>query len=590
MKKDYYVGLDIGTDSIGWAVTDENYNLLKFNGNAQWGIRLLEESKTSEERRRFRSARRRTIRNRFRIECLQLLFNKEIAKKDPSFFARLNDSALWAEDKSVEGKCSLLHDENFTDKDYYKDYPTIYHLRKAFLENEDITDIRLLYLAVSHIIKHRGHFLFDSEALGDRTIPNFEDVLLELTNYLSDTYSVDLVCENVEEVKNTLKNRQLSITGKKTKLLSLTGVGKKDEPAASIIGLLSGATVKASAIFSTDVYDGTEAAKIDFKSSYDEKVQIYESAFGESFYLIELLKSVYDWALLADVLNNEKYLSYAKIDIFNKHRSDLLLLKEYVKKYVPDKKDEIFKKNESKLHNYVAYSGHLSKGSVEKKCEQSEFNEFLKKQLPAEPAEEKYRKMYEEIALKTFLPKIVSKDNSVIPMQVNKAELIKILDNAKKNFPFLNTVDESGKTVSEEIIDIFSFRVPYYVGPLNTHSDKTWLIRNHQKIYPWNFSEVVDTDKSAEKFIENLTSKCTYLVTKDVLPKNSLLYSKFTVLNELNNLKIDGEEIPVTLKQSIYEDLFLNYNKITNAKLLKYLKAKGYPVYKIRIHPKRGTV
>ena len=576
MKKDYYVGLDIGTDSIGWAVTDADYNLLKFKGNAQWGIRLLEESKTAEERRRFRSARRRTMRNRFRIECLQLLFNKEISKKDPSFFARLKDSALWAEDKSVEGKYSLFHDEGFTDKEYYEDYPTVYHLRKAFLKNEDITDVRLLYLAVSHIIKHRGHFLFDSEALGDRTIPEFEDVWLELTNYLSDTYSVDLVCENMEEVKNTLKNRQLSITSKKAKLLSLTGVGKKDEPAASMIGLLSGATVKASAIFGTDVYDGTEAAKIDFKSEYDEKAPIYESAFGESFYLIELLKSVYDWALLADVLNNKKYLSYAKIDIFNKHRSDLLLLKEYVKKYVPDKKDEIFKKNEPDLHNYVAYSGHLSKGSVEKKCKQPKFNEFLKKQLPKEPAEEKYRKMYEEIALKTFLPKIVSQDNSVIPMQVNKAELIKILKNAKKNFPFLNAVDESGKTVSEEIVDIFSFRIPYYVGPLNTHSDKKWLIRNNQKIYPWNFSEVVDEDKSAEKFIENLTSKCTYLVTKDVVPKNSLLYSKFTVLNELNNLKIDGEEIPVILKQSIYKDLFLNYNKITNAKLLKYLKAKGY--------------
>ena len=144
MEKDYYVGLDIGTDSIGWAVTDADYNLLKFKGNAQWGIRLLEKSKTAEERRRFRSARRRTMRNRFRIECLQLLFDKEISKKDSSFFARLNDSALWAEDKSVEGKYSLFHDEGFTDRDYYKKYPTVYHLRRAFLENEDITDIRLV--------------------------------------------------------------------------------------------------------------------------------------------------------------------------------------------------------------------------------------------------------------------------------------------------------------------------------------------------------------------------------------------------------------------------------------------------------------
>ena len=25
----YYIGLDLGTSSVGWAVTDENYNLVK---------------------------------------------------------------------------------------------------------------------------------------------------------------------------------------------------------------------------------------------------------------------------------------------------------------------------------------------------------------------------------------------------------------------------------------------------------------------------------------------------------------------------------------------------------------------------------
>ena len=29
-KNYYYLGLDIGTDSVGYAVTDENYALIKF--------------------------------------------------------------------------------------------------------------------------------------------------------------------------------------------------------------------------------------------------------------------------------------------------------------------------------------------------------------------------------------------------------------------------------------------------------------------------------------------------------------------------------------------------------------------------------
>ena len=49
----------------------------------------------------------------------------------------------------------------------------------------------------------------------------------------------------------------------------------------------------------------TDAAKIDFKTNYDDKAPVYESVFGESFYLIELLKAVYDWALLAGVLHDE---------------------------------------------------------------------------------------------------------------------------------------------------------------------------------------------------------------------------------------------------------------------------------------------
>ena len=31
-KQNYYIGLDIGTDSVGYAVTDEQYNLCKFKG------------------------------------------------------------------------------------------------------------------------------------------------------------------------------------------------------------------------------------------------------------------------------------------------------------------------------------------------------------------------------------------------------------------------------------------------------------------------------------------------------------------------------------------------------------------------------
>lgn len=183
--------------------------------------------------------------------------------------------------------------------------------------------------------------------------------------------------------------------------------------------------------------------------------------------------------------------------------------------------------------------------------------------------------MFKEIENSTFMPKQVTEDNGVVPMQVNEKELVAILDNAKEYLPFLLNKDNDGKTVYDKIKALFEYRIPYYIGPLNTHSTKHWLVRSNEKIYPWNIEDVVDFDKSAEKFIEKLTSKCTYLPQYDVIPKHSLLYNKFCVLNELNNLKIDGEKISVQLKQDIYNDLFKKYYKVTNKKLCYYLKSRN---------------
>ena len=102
--------------------------------------------------------------------------------------------------------------------------------------------------------------------------------------------------------------------------------------------------------------------------------------------------------------------------------------------------------------------------------------------MPKTNLSDEYAQMYNEIEIGTFMPKIVSKDNSVIPMQINKAELVAILKNASGYLPFLTGKDADGKTVIEKILDVFAYRIPYYVGPLNKHSDKAWLVRTDEKI------------------------------------------------------------------------------------------------------------
>ncbi|MGN0526564.1 MAG: type II CRISPR RNA-guided endonuclease Cas9 [Acutalibacteraceae bacterium] len=582
MSKDYYLGLDIGTDSVGWAVTDTEYNIPKFRGNAMWGIRLFEESHGADERRLARSARRRTQRKRERLNLLEMLFDGEVSRIDNTFFMRLRESNLYLEDKTTGSKYAVFADKDYTDKDFHKQYPTIHHLRSELIHNAEPHDVRLVFIALHHIIKNRGHFLFENlEADG---IKDFSLVYEELKNYLTDNYEIELNCPDPYEFSNILKDKGLSITKKKSELSELFGVtSKSNTQLYSCLALLSGASVKLCDIFDDETLKDVEKKSISFGSEIEESA--YLDVLGERFELIEKLKAVYDWAVLADILLGADYISDAKVEVYKKHQNDLRGLKNYVKKYCPEKYNLVFKDNKDKLCNYVAYSGHVKKNGktdvLNYKCNQLDFCSFLKKTL-GDCQDDKYVGMFNSIQLGTFMPKQVSSNNGVIPMQIHRAELMAILDNARVYLPFLNEKDKDGKSVYEKIIAIFDYRIPYYVGPLNNNSKKYWIVRGEGKIYPWNIDEIVDFDKTAESFIENLTSKCTYLPEYDVIPKSSLLYSKFTVLNELNNLKINGEPIDVSLKQDIYNDLFMKYSKVTAKRLKDYLKSvKGIEVFDI---------
>lgn len=166
---DYYLGFDIGTNSVGFAVTDLDYNIMKFNKKHIWGIRLFEEAKTAKERRTFRSIARRLERRRKRIKMLEEIFSKEISKIDMSFYERLEDSKYYKEDKTDKtNRFTLFNDKNFNDIDYHKAYPTIYHLRYDLLTNKEKEfDVRLLFLAIHHMMKKRGHFLFEGEEISN---------------------------------------------------------------------------------------------------------------------------------------------------------------------------------------------------------------------------------------------------------------------------------------------------------------------------------------------------------------------------------------------------------------------------------------
>ena len=116
-KIDYFVGLDIGTNSVGYSATDENYNLIKHRQHPMWGVHLFETANLANERRTFRAARRRLDRRQQRIQLLRELFAAEIAAADPKFFHRIDSISL--KKSSDDVPYSIFADCGYTDKDFY---------------------------------------------------------------------------------------------------------------------------------------------------------------------------------------------------------------------------------------------------------------------------------------------------------------------------------------------------------------------------------------------------------------------------------------------------------------------------------------
>ena len=147
----YSIGVDIGTNSVGWAVVDESCQLLKKGNKNLWGVRLFDTAETAQSRRISRSSRRRYNRRRMRVRLLQEIMNNMIMEVDDTFFIRLkNISFLDQEDKllylkdNYKDNFNLFIDAKYNDKDYYLQYPTIYHLRNYLVHSSEKEDYIIL--------------------------------------------------------------------------------------------------------------------------------------------------------------------------------------------------------------------------------------------------------------------------------------------------------------------------------------------------------------------------------------------------------------------------------------------------------------
>ena len=594
--KNNYLGFDIGTDSVGWAVSDSEYKILRYKGNMMWGVNLFDAASQAAERRGFRTARRRLNRKKQRLSILKDFFCDEISKVDEKFFDRLLESSLMPEDCENRKYNIFFDDKDYTDKEYNKQYPTIHHLICELMDNPEPHDVRLVYLACAYILGHRGHFLseVDKDKISD--VLEFKPLADEFFEYFT-SLETDAPFEQNDDVFSEILKMKKGVSVKeaefKTRFFNGKKISQPEEYPVEIsvlVKFICGGTIALSKLFMNESYEELENNKVTVSSAdFSDKLETLANDLEESdTQLLLIVKKLHDWSLLVDILNGESEISKAKKKVYETHQKDLADLKMLCRKYLSkNDNNEIFRLQNDKP-NYVKYTKNIKSAITPKKpekyssCNQEDFCKFVKgyisKITPDENDTEIYNRVMEKLETNTLCPKQVTSDNRVIPYQLYYYELKKILDNASRYLDFLNVADEYG-TVRDKILQTMLFKIPYYVGPL-VSSDKSefaWFERKAEgKITPWNFEEKVDLDKSEDKFIYNMTAKCSYLVEEDVLPKNSLLYCEYTVLNEINNLKINGEEIPVVAKQSIYEKLFKEKRKVSVKMIKDLLKIENY--------------
>ena len=551
MKQSYSIGLDIGTNSVGWAVINEGFALRKYKHQNMWGAHLFDEAQKAATRRSFRSSRRRLARRKRRVTLLQQIFNDEIQKVDPHFYLRLSESMLHLGDKNsaLELDANILFaDHSFTDKSYREKYPTIYHLRSDLFHNPTKQDIRLVYLALHHIIKYRGNFLVEGGV--DNVISSFDNQNLQK---FMDFIGADEL--RAKKIKTILLDRSLSRSVRKSDIIKLLQPTPDNKRVVSeAVGAAIGLKWNANKLFEDDSLE----AKGEFSNkNYEEQRDEIAAAVGDDRYeLVETLESVYQWTIFSQFIRKDSCLSDIMVEKYDGYRQDLSDLKSLFHEFLPKESYKSFFHGDAA--EFERYNKH--KYSLE------DLYKSIKKHLGNTVKEDpRYQRFEKRAELGEFLARQRIRDNGAIPHQIHQYELERIVDNQAQYYPFL-------AQNRDKIISIFTFKLPYYIGPLKTGGDFAWSVKKKDGvIYPWNFDETIDDEASAEKFIDRMRNNCTYLPDEEVLPKNSLLYQEYEVRNELKNVTVNGERLSPDIQNRIVDELFTKESSVTYKKLVKYL-------------------
>ncbi len=593
----YSIGLDIGTESVGWAVVDDEMNLVKRHGRHLWGSRLFDKAESAKDRRAKRSLRRRLARRHVRLMYLRNLFADFV--NDDAFFERLDESFLQRSDRSQKNYDILFYNSSASiidnnsrivkrienDQQYFENFPTIFHLREKMITDKNSQfDPKLIYLAVHNILKYRGNFLYESLNLNtDSENNNLKDEFFKDLDEVSDAYTLaqgDAETTKTEsnflsELNSELnKNKFFDILmdnelSSKEKTKNITNIiSSYPEQIKQFVLLLLGNKFDYSKFFILDNKTETEnkdATKLSFSDDVEEKI----ANAGEYADFLLACQKLYSIFTFQKLMQGKKNISEIMIERYKIYNEQLHTLKGVFRECL-DKNEykEFFRNlNISSKVNYARFT----EGEVN--CSLESLYKEIKKKLEKIKQNEVSNDIAQDITNllnwideKSLFIKPRNRNNAVFPMQANRLELETILQNQSKFYPEL----AKGGELYEKTMQLFNFRIDYFVGPLAINEKNKenfgWLIRSpgyeNTTITPFNYKEAIDIGATQTKFIERMTGTCSYILGEKALPKNSIYYCWFNVINEIANLR-------VSINGGIYQPI--NNLKVVGKPVAEYI-------------------
>ena len=157
-------------------------------------------------------------------------------------------------------------------------------MRSRLFHDSKKQDIRLVYLALHHLIKYRGNFLVEGGV--DNVISSFDSQNLQtFMDFISADESV------AKKVKAILLNRSLSRSTRKSAIIELLQPSPDNKKTISeAVGAVIGLKWNANKLFEDDSLE----AKGEFSNkNYEEQRDEIATAIGDDRYgLVETLESV----------------------------------------------------------------------------------------------------------------------------------------------------------------------------------------------------------------------------------------------------------------------------------------------------------